>query len=50
LGFWWELLLGMLVVTLLVVLMGPGLWSSRLSLRKPDDEPKDKGPKAGKQA
>jgi hypothetical protein len=40
LGFWLEMLIGMAVMILLVVLMGPGLWSSRVNLRKPDDAPK----------
>jgi hypothetical protein len=29
---WWEMLLGILVITALTVLMGPAFWSSSLSL------------------
>jgi len=36
----WELMIGVVVITALVVLLGPGLWSSRLSIHKSDD-PKD---------
>jgi hypothetical protein len=43
---WWvELVIGVVVITALVVLLGPGLWSSRLSIHKSDD-PK-KPPKQG---
>ncbi len=43
-GFWGELLIGIAVMILLVVLLGPGLWSSRVDINKADDpEPKDKG-------
>jgi hypothetical protein len=35
-----ELLIGVFVLTGLVVLLGPGLWSSRLAIHKSDD-PKD---------
>ncbi len=48
-GFWLEFMIGMLVVTLLVVVLGPGLWSSRLNLKKSDDPPRDKGSKPDKQ-
>jgi hypothetical protein len=41
------MLIGLVVITLLVVLLGPGLWSSRVDIHKPDD-PSDKTPKAGK--
>jgi hypothetical protein len=44
-GFWVETLIGMTVMILLVVLLGPGLWSSRVDIRKPDDKPKDSGSK-----
>ena len=47
-GFWVETLIGMTVMILLVVLLGPGLWSSRVDLRKPDDKPQDKDPKPGR--
>jgi hypothetical protein len=40
-----EVLVGVVVLTALVVLLGPGLWSSRLSIHKSDD-PK-KPPKPG---
>ncbi len=30
---WIEMLVGVLVISALVVLMGPSLWSSRLSMR-----------------
>jgi hypothetical protein len=46
-SFWLEMLIGLGVITLLVVLLGPGLWSSRVDFHKPDD-PKNKPPKAGK--
>lgn len=42
-GFWVETLIGMTAMILLVVLLGPGLWSSRVDLRKSDDKPRDKG-------
>ncbi len=32
-----ELIIGVVVLTGLVVLLGPGLWSSRLSIHKSDD-------------
>ena len=35
-----ELIIGVVVITSLVVLLGPGLWSSRLNIHKSDD-PKD---------
>jgi hypothetical protein len=44
-GFWVETLIGMTVMILLVVLLGPGLWSSRVDLRKADGKPQDKPPK-----
>lgn len=36
-GFWTELFIGMAVMILLVVLLGPGLWSSRVDIHKSDD-------------
>lgn len=33
---------------LLVVLLGPGLWSSRVDIHKSDEQPQDKGPKPDK--
>lgn len=39
-GWFWQLLIGVVVITGLVVLLGPGLWSSRLAIHKSDD-PKD---------
>jgi hypothetical protein len=43
-GFWVELFIGMAVMMLLVVLLGPGLWSSRVDIHKADDrKPKDEG-------
>ena len=41
-----ELVVGVVVITALVVLLGPGLWSSRLSINKSDDpkEPPKPGP------
>jgi hypothetical protein len=33
-----EMLIGVVVMVLLVVVLGPGLWSSSLSLRKEQDE------------
>ncbi len=33
----WEFIIGVVVLTGLVVLLGPGLWSSRLSIHKSDD-------------
>jgi competence protein ComGC len=45
-SFWLEMLIGLVVITLLVVLLGPGLWSSRVDINKPDD-PKNKPPKGG---
>jgi hypothetical protein len=38
LGFWAELFIGMAVMILLVVLLAPGLWSSRLDIHKADDQ------------
>jgi hypothetical protein len=44
LGFWAELFIGMAVMILLVVLLGPGLWSSRVDINKADDrKSKQKG-------
>jgi hypothetical protein len=43
----WESLVGILVMTVLIVVMGPALWSSRLSLReklKREDRPPKDGP------
>ena len=37
-GFWIELFIGMAVMILLVVLLAPGLWSSRLDIHKADDQ------------
>lgn len=43
-GFWVELFIGMAVMILLVVLLGPGLWSSRVDIHKSDDrKPQDQG-------
>ena len=47
-GFWVETLIGMAVMILLVVLLGPGLWSSRVDIHKSDDKPPDKGSKPGR--
>lgn len=49
-GFWLEFLIGFLVITLLVVVLGPGLWSSRVDLKKSDEPSKDEDSKPGKQA
>jgi hypothetical protein len=38
----------MTVMIVLVVLLGPGLWSSRVDIRKSDDKPQDKGTGPGK--
>jgi len=47
-GFWVETLIGMVVMIVLVVLLGPGLWSSRVDIHKADDKkPQDKDSKAG---
>ncbi len=43
--FWLETLIGMVVMILLVVLLGAGLWSSLVDIHKSDDKPRDKGPK-----
>jgi hypothetical protein len=40
------MLIGLVVITLLVILLGPGLWSSRVDIHKSDDKTK-KPPKAG---
>jgi hypothetical protein len=42
LAFWVETLIGMGVMILLVVLLGPGLWSSRVDIHKSDDKAKAK--------
>ncbi len=47
-GFWVETLIGMAVMILLVVLLGPGLWSSRVNIHKSDDKPQDRGSKPEK--
>lgn len=47
-GFWVETLIGMTVMILLVVLLGPGLWSSRVDIHKSDDKPLDKDSKQDK--
>ncbi len=47
-GFWVETLIGMAVMILLVVLLGPGLWSSRVDIHKSDDKTQDKSSKPGK--
>ena len=44
-GFWVETLIGMAVMILLVVLLGPGLWSSRVNIHKSDDQTRDKDSK-----
>ena len=44
-AFWVQTLIGMAVMILLVVLLGPGLWSSRVDIRKSDDKTQDKGSK-----
>ncbi|WP_224360986.1 hypothetical protein [Hyalangium versicolor] len=44
--FWLEMLIGLAVTVLLVVLLGPGLWSSRVDIHKSDDK-KNKDSKAG---
>ena len=36
--FWVEMAVGMAVMILLVVLLGPGLWSSRVDINKADDK------------
>ncbi|WP_224242614.1 hypothetical protein [Hyalangium gracile] len=45
-GFWLEMLIGLVVTVLLVVFLGPGLWSSRVDIRKSDDK-RDQGPRPG---
>lgn len=45
-SFWLEMLIGLGVITLLVILLGPGLWSSRVDIHKSDD-PKNKTTKPG---
>ena len=49
-GFWMELSIGLAVITLLVIFMGPGLWSSRVSWKQPDDAPKGRGSKPDKRS
>jgi hypothetical protein len=46
-GFWAELLIGMVVMILLVALLGPGLWSSRVDIHKPDGKSQEKDSKPG---
>lgn len=46
-GFWVETLIGMVVMIVLVVLLGPGLWSSRVDIHKPDEKTQDKDSKPG---
>ena len=46
-GWVMELLIGVVVLTGLVVLLGPGLWSSRLSIHKSDDPKDPPRPKPG---
>jgi hypothetical protein len=48
-GFWVETLIGMVVMIVLVVLLGPGLWSSRVDIHKADDKPQDKNAPPGPQ-
>jgi hypothetical protein len=47
-GFWLETLIGMAVMILLVLLLGPGLWSSRVDIHKSDGKPQDKDSKPDK--
>lgn len=49
-GFWVELSIGLVVITLLVIFMGPGLWSSRVSFKRPDDAPKSQDSKLDKRS
>ena len=37
-NLFWELVIGIAVLFLLVVVLGPGLWSSRLSLTEKQKE------------
>lgn|GEM_PF-2187771 len=46
-GFWVETLIGMVVMIVLVVLLGPGLWSSRVDIHKADDKSRNKDSKPG---
>jgi hypothetical protein len=48
-GFWLETLIGMAVMIILVVLLGPGLWSSRVDIHKADGKRQDKDSKPGPQ-
>jgi hypothetical protein len=42
-GFWGEMVIGVVVMVLLVVVLGAGLWSSRVAIHKSDDpKPKKK--------
>jgi hypothetical protein len=43
--FWLYTLLGMVVMIILVVLLGPGLWSSRVDIHKADDKTGNKDTK-----
>ena len=47
-GFWLETLIGMVVMILLVVIFGAGLWSSRVDIRQSDDKTRDKDSKPDK--
>ncbi|HYH96945.1 hypothetical protein [Hyalangium sp.] len=47
-GIWAELLIGMVVMIVLVVVLGAGLWSSRVDIRKADDKSQGKDAKSGK--
>lgn len=42
---WWEMLIGVLLMTALIIVAVPGLWSSRLQLGRSDDAPR-KPPKS----
>lgn len=48
-GFWLETLIGMVVMIGLVVLLGPGLWSSRVDIHKSDDKSQNKKAPPGPQ-
>ncbi|MCK8499957.1 MULTISPECIES: hypothetical protein [Myxococcus] len=41
----WELMIGTVLLTLLIVVMTPAMWSSRLSLREKQKKPEGQGPK-----
>jgi hypothetical protein len=47
-GIWAELLIGMVVMIVLVVGLGAGLWSSRVSISKADDKSQGKDAQSGK--